>query len=229
MPSRKKPPAAQPAPDPPPPDPGATLPQYATKADLAGIIGATRQKLQFHSRKPGFPRPDGAGRYQVVDVLAYARRAGILARNPGPVAGAGGAGASGGSAAARQTDGAAAPSPPGEEVEIVDLNYERALLAREMRRQKEIENGKLRDQLLQASAVDQAWELIRSSVRQRILALPAKIESQSHLDPEARAKLRKLLDREVDDVLTELAKPPDYQLAATADGGVEGEAPDEPT
>ena len=187
-----------------PPDPAGALPPYATKSDLAGIIGATRQKLQFHSRKPGFPRPDGAGRYKTADVLAYARRAGILARNPGPVGGS--------------------PTTPGlhdsshlggADPEIVDLNYERALLAREQRRQKEIENGKLRDQLLESLAVDQAWEAIRANVRQKILALPAKIESQSHLEPEARAKLRKLLDRETDDLLTELAKPPDYQIVET--------------
>lgn len=183
------------------PPPGA-LPPYCTKADLAGIIGATRQKLQFHSRKPGFPRPDAAGRYKTADVLAYAKRAGILARNPGPVSGS------------PTTPPLQHSNSPGE-AEIVDLNYERALLAREQRRQKEIENGKLRDQLLEALAVDQAWEAIRGNVRQKILALPAKIESQSHLEPEARAKLRKLLDRETDDLLTELAKPPDYQLADT--------------
>lgn len=186
------------------PGDAAALPAYCTKSDLAGIIGATRQKLQFHSRKPGFPRPDAAGRYKTADVLAYAKRAGILSRNPGPVSGS-----------------PATPSlhhsvTPGEaDAEIVDLNYERALLAREQRREKEIGNAKLRGDLLEMTAVDQAWEMIRSSVRQRILALPSKIESQSHLEPEPRAKLRKILDREIDDVLTELAKPPDYQLADT--------------
>ena len=45
--------------------------------------------------------------------------------------------------------------------------------------------------------------------------MTSKIESQSHLEPEARTKLRKILDREIDDVLTELSKPPDYQLADT--------------
>lgn len=192
------------------PGDAAALPAYCTKSDLAGIVGATRQKLQFHSRKPGFPRPDAAGRYKTADVLAYAKRAGILARNPGPVLSPSPPTAGGG-----EGRGEVAPGEP----EIVDLNYERALLAREQRREKEIGNAKLRGDLLEMTAVDQAWEMIRSSVRQRIIALPSKIESQSHLEPEPRAKLRKILDREIDDVLTELAKPPDYQLAATAEQG----------
>lgn len=190
------------------PGDAAALPAYCTKSDLAGIVGATRQKLQFHSRKPGFPRPDAAGRYKTADVLAYAKRAGILSRNPGPVSGS------------PTTPSLHHSVTPGEaEPELIDLNYERALLAREQRREKEIGNAKLRGDLLEMTAVDQAWEMIRSSVRQRIIALPSKIESQSHLEPEPRAKLRKILDREIDDVLTELAKPPDYQLAATAEQG----------
>lgn len=199
---------------------------YLKKSDLARTLGCSRQRLQYHTRQSGFPKPDDSGRYKTADVLAYARRAGLP--TPSPRTGAAGEASAKNPLFPGRGEGvpssASTPSLQDSNPDDVDLYRERALLTRAQRIGVETDNAKSAGVLLEATAVDQAWEMIRSNVRQKILAMPAKIESQSHLEPEQRVKLRKLLDREIDDVLTELAKPPDYQLAATA---AEGAAPEE--
>lgn len=159
-----------------------------TKAELARALGVTRQRLQFHSRRRDFPKPNDAGQYRTADVLAYARKAGLI---PGP-------------------SGQTSPPSP----QALDLYTERALLTRAQRESVQIANAAKAGQLLEAVAVEAAWDMIRANVRQKILALPAKVESQCNLPTEPRSKLRKLLDREIDDLLTDLAAPPDYKLIA---------------
>ena len=171
-----------------------------TKADLARALNVTRQRLQFHTKSPDFPKPNDAGQYRTADVLAYARRAGLVPSIP-------------------SVPSSPTPSSP------LDLYTERARLAKEQADRAAIENAKLRGELLEATAVFASWSLIASTVRQKVLALPPKIESQCNLPPDQRALLRKTLDREIDDLLTELSTPPDYTIAGVpgADGDRRGD------
>lgn len=174
-------------------------PDYVTTlADLARTLGTTRQRLNYHRRQRGFPKPDDANRYVRADVLAYARKAGLLG-TPSPPSDGG--------------EGRGEGLPPS--TDLPDLYTERALLAREQRLTAEMNRRKEAATLLDAAAVAHAWDLIKANVRQRILAVGPKIESQCDLPPEQRNALRKLLDREIDDALSDLARPPDYQLDAT--------------
>lgn len=166
-----------------------------TLAELARALDTTRQRLNYHRRQRGFPKPDDAHRYVRADVLAYARKAGLIGGG-------------------QEKPTAGETSPPADDVP--DLYTERALLAREQRLTAEMNRRKEAGTLLDASAVAHAWDLIRSNVRQRILAVAPKIESQCDLPPEQRNALRKLINREIDDALSDLAKPPDYQLVAAS-------------
>jgi hypothetical protein len=185
---------------------GEGVPAYVTKkADVARLLGLSRQKLQFHTRRPDFPKRSDSGQYRTADVLAYARRAGLISLSP-----TGGEGR--GEGARQSTD--------------LDLYTERARLAKEQADRAAIENARLRQELLETEAVLAAWSIITSSIRQKALSLPPKIESQCNLPPEARARLRKILDREIDDLLTELATPPNYQIIEDAGDAVATESAD---
>lgn len=167
----------------------ANLPEYVSrKSDLAEILGVSRQRLQYHTRQPTFPRPDKAGAYRTAQVMAYARAAGLR--------------------------GAEATAPPASDDEP-DLNKERALLTRAQRFKVETENRKELGQLLEVHTVEAAWRLITSSFRQRILAIPSRLESECNLPPAEQKRVRAIIERLVDDALTELAKAPDYK---TEDG-----------
>src|SRR5262245_64529955 len=52
--------------------PGSPGPYTTTKAELARLLGVSRQRVQFHTRKRAFPKPNDAGQYRTADVLAYA-------------------------------------------------------------------------------------------------------------------------------------------------------------
>jgi len=167
----------------------ANEPEYVTRnTDLARLLNVSRQRLHYHTRQPTFPKKDAAGRFKTADLLAYARASGL--RGPAPAAAVAG------------NDAAEAP----------DLYTERALLTRAQRLGIEMQNRKAAGQLLELLSVEAAWDLIRSTARQRLLALPGRVESECNLAPADQKRVRAILDRVVDDVLTELAKPPDYQL-----------------
>lgn len=189
------------------PDPPTYL---TTKAEIARTLGITRQRLNYHAQWPGFPTPDDAGRYRTQDVLAFGRANGLIQSQP-PTA----------PAAPNGVDAKGGPARYSE-WEFLDLNQERARLAKEQADAAAIKNAQSRGELLEVAAVEAAWDMIRSSVRLRVLAMAPKIESQCNLAPEARARLRKILDREIDDLLTELSKPPDYEIEETPDDAGDG-------
>jgi hypothetical protein len=74
------------------------------------------------------------------------------------------------------------------------------------RRTAEVNLEKLLGALIETDTVYKAWETIISGAKQKFLALPNKIESQYGNNP----KLRKILEREVDELCSDLSKPPDY-------------------
>lgn len=178
--------------------------EYVTRlTDLAAALGVTRQRLNYHRHQPSFPKPDNGRRWLRAELLAYARKAGL----PPPSAP--------GQVAAFQDRDAARDAQAREDADFPDLHRERALLTRAQRVREEMDNARAAATLLDAPAVEAAWDLIRANVRQRALALPAKLESQCNLPPGPRAALRKLIDAEIDDLLTDLSQPPDYQLDTT--------------
>lgn len=175
-----------------------SLPTHlANKAAIARALGITRQRLTYHTHQPEFPKPDDARRYRTAEVLAYGRAAGLIVE--------------------RGVHRASADTTR-KERGFLDLNQERARLAKEQADAKAIENDEARKRLLDATAVAAAWTVICANVRQRVLSLPTKVESQCNLPPEQRARLRTILDAEVDDLLSELAKPPDYQILDNENG-----------
>jgi hypothetical protein len=57
----------------------------------------------------------------------------------------------------------------------LDLNYERAVLAKLQQEKLQLEISELRGDLVRASAVEVRWQDILSSTRAKLLALPSKL------------------------------------------------------
>lgn len=91
-----------------------------------------------------------------------------------------------------------------------DLEGERTLLTKAQRRREEIKLAKEKEQVIDAEIVRQTWESIIVPAKQKFMGLPSKMESRMGLS-EAQ---RKQLEAEVDDILNDLAKPPDYNESA---------------
>lgn len=74
---------------------------------------------------------------------------------------------------------------------------------------EELKRDKLREESIEIESAYRLWEGICGAVRQKMDALPAKTESR--LRPNMKsAEVRKLLENEIDEILTDLAKPVDY-------------------
>ncbi len=76
---------------------------------------------------------------------------------------------------------------------------------------KQIEVDKARDKALEAVAVEKAWTNIVMLVRQRVLRIPNKVAPRL-VFCKTETEMETELQKEVDEVLTELSRQPDYQV-----------------
>ena len=75
-----------------------------------------------------------------------------------------------------------------------------------------LHNAEKRGQLVELSAVESAWQDIVVSIRTHIQLVPGKIQSRLRLDEEQT----KQVERDVDEVLRDLGKAPDYRAKRDA-------------
>ena len=101
----------------------------------------------------------------------------------------------------------------GGEAQILDLNQERARLAREQADGQELKNGQLRRELVLAADVEREWSDILRGVRAGILAVTSRVRAAVGLTPEQAIEL----DAELRRTLTELGNDKEAQR-----GGAEG-------
>ena len=85
-----------------------------------------------------------------------------------------------------------------------DIDSERLRKTREEADQIMLKNAQARGSVIDLADVDKLWTGIASAVKQRILNIPVKIESQYRIGM-SQSDLRKLIERETDDALNELA------------------------
>jgi len=101
----------------------------------------------------------------------------------------------------------------GGEAQILDLNQERARLAREQADGQELKNRQLRKELVLAADVEREWSDILRGVRAGILAVTSRVRAAVGLTPEQAIEI----DAELRRVLTELGNDQDNE-----GGGAEG-------
>jgi len=104
----------------------------------------------------------------------------------------------------------------GGEAQILDLNQERARLAREQADGQELKNKQLRRELVLAADVEREWSDILRGVRAGILAVPSRVRAAVGLSPEQAIEL----DAELRRTLTELGND-----QKNTSGGAEGADP----
>jgi hypothetical protein len=132
-------------------------PEYVTRqADLARLLGVSRQRLQYHLRQRGFPKRDAAGRWPVAGALAYARAAGLTPDRPGAPA------------ADAETDG-------------TTLYAERLRKTREEADKLALENARMRGELVETESVYRHFEAVFVALRQKILACGLLDEEKDEL------------------------------------------------
>ena len=85
-----------------------------------------------------------------------------------------------------------------------DIDSERLRKTREEADQIMLKNAQARGSVIDLADVEKLWTGIAAAVKQRILNIPVKIESQYRIGMNQSA-LRKLIERETDDALNELA------------------------
>lgn len=93
----------------------------------------------------------------------------------------------------------------GDPEQVPQLTAEKARLAKEQADAQALKNARLRDELVEASAVERAWADTLRKVRARILAVPPRLRQTITLST-ADADL---IDRELRDALTELGNAED--------------------
>lgn len=98
----------------------------------------------------------------------------------------------------------------------LDLNAEKARLAKEQADQVSLKNAVTRGELVEAEAVAQEWEGIVADVRSAMLAVPGRLRRRAGGALDAAAI--SLVDHEIREALTALAKPDDAQAARLAEG-----------
>ncbi len=86
----------------------------------------------------------------------------------------------------------------------------------------EMKRDKMKDLLLDLPTAERTWENIVLGVRQKILGLPTKLESQ-FVEGMKTKDLRTILDTEVDEILTDLSKPVTYDNLQDKDSDESGE------
>lgn len=98
----------------------------------------------------------------------------------------------------------------------LDLNAEKARLAKEQADGQSMKNAQLRGELVEAEAVAQEWEGIVAEVRSAMLAVPGRLRRRagSALDAAAIA----LVDHEIREALEALADPDRDQAARPHEG-----------
>lgn len=104
----------------------------------------------------------------------------------------------------------------GSAASALDLNVERARLAKEQADGQSMKNAQLRGELLDAEAVAQTWESIIAEVRSAMLAVPGRLRRRagSALDSAAIG----LVDHEIREALTALANADADQAARPREG-----------
>lgn len=90
-----------------------------------------------------------------------------------------------------------------------DIDSERLRKTREEADSIALKNAQLRGELVELQAVGQVWGQIIADSKQRILNIPIKVESQYRIGM-PQNELREMVEREIDESLNELAKPPNY-------------------
>lgn len=98
----------------------------------------------------------------------------------------------------------------------LDLNAEKARLAKEQADQIALKNAVTRGEVLDAEAVAQTWESIVADVRSAMLAVPGRLRRRAGGALDAAAI--SLVDHEIREALTALAKPDDAQAARPHEG-----------
>lgn len=104
----------------------------------------------------------------------------------------------------------------GNQAATLDLNAERARLAREQADQIALKNAVTRGEVLEAEAVAQQWEGIVAEVRSAMLAVPGRLRRRAGAALDAAAIT--LIDHEIREALTALANA-DADQAARLDEG----------
>lgn len=87
-----------------------------------------------------------------------------------------------------------------------DIDNEKLRLVRAQADTAEMERDKMRGELLEIETVARSWEDILLGVRQKFLGLSNKVESRYSVGMEG-TDIRKLIDQEIDEILTDLSKP----------------------
>jgi phage terminase Nu1 subunit (DNA packaging protein) len=94
----------------------------------------------------------------------------------------------------------------------LDLDAERARLAKEQADGQELKNAKLRDSLLPADEVVEAWHQAKDTARRICMRIPDEVIPQildacgnSHTPEKAERAIQKLLTTAIDSALNELA------------------------
>lgn len=75
--------------------------------------------------------------------------------------------------------------------------------------QEEVAAAKVQETVIEVDVTEKAWQAIISAIRQKIITLPTKVESQ-YRDGMTGQAVRKLCEEEVDEILSELSRPVDY-------------------
>lgn len=104
----------------------------------------------------------------------------------------------------------------GGEGQILDLNQERARLAREQADGQELKNRQLRKELVSASDVEREWSDVLRKVRAGILAVTSRVRASAGLSAEQAVEM----DSELRLALKDLGNDQDYPP-----GGAKGADP----
>lgn len=106
--------------------------------------------------------------------------------------------------------------------DVLDLNAERARLAKEQADKTAMENARLRGELVQVAAVRLLLEKILSAFRTRILSLPTRIATQV-IGIKATAEARDLVEEHLQDALNDLSRI-NISSLASGSGAADGKA-----
>lgn len=104
----------------------------------------------------------------------------------------------------------------GSQTVNLDLNAEKARLAKEQADGQALKNAQARGELVEAEAVAQAWEGVVAEVRSAMLAVPGRLRRRAGASLDAAAL--ELIDHEIREALTALANPDQTQAARPREG-----------
>jgi phage terminase Nu1 subunit (DNA packaging protein) len=120
--------------------------------------------------------------------------------------------------------------PEGEEgeVEYLDLDQQKARLAKEQADKHALENAARRGELLEVSVIEKAWLSIFTALRAKVLSLPTKVAAELAAIKDAN-RIRDLLTDEAHQILAEASayRPEDSAAigsAASESGGDDTQA-----